>query len=68
MSQREFNELVYKFDSIRHRYGVETIEHLRDLRVTNKAVFDILFPLYVILSYYRNNFVSITYFNSYRYI
>lgn len=54
MPQKEFNELVYKFDSIRHRYGVETIEHLRDLRVTNKAVFDILFPLYVILSYYRN--------------
>lgn len=54
MSQREFNELVCKFDSIRHRYGVETVEQLRDLRVTNKAVFDILFPLYVILSYYRN--------------
>lgn len=54
MSQSEFNALVYKFDSIRHRYGVETVEQLHDLRVTNKAVFDILFPLYVILSYYRN--------------
>ena len=35
MSQCEYNKLVEKFDSIRHMYGIETVEQLKSLYKTN---------------------------------
>lgn len=55
MSQYEYNKLVEKFDSIRHMYGIETVEQLKRLYKTNKPLFEVLYPMYITLSYYRYN-------------
>lgn len=55
MSQYEYNKLVEKFDSIRHMYGIETVEQLKSLYKTNKSLFEVLYPMYITLSYYRYN-------------
>lgn len=55
MSKYEYNQLVEKFDFIRHMYGIETVEQLKDLYTTNKKLFEVLYPMYITLSYYRYN-------------
>ena len=52
MSQYELEQLLHKFDTIRHRYGIETVEQLKGLRNSNIPLFELLYPMYMTLSYY----------------
>ena len=54
MSQYELEALIQKFNSIRHMYGIESVEQLKDLYTTNRPLFEVLYPMYMTLSYYCN--------------
>lgn len=47
MSYYRFKELVNKFDTIRLYYGIYNRNQLMDLYTENKALFEVLYPMYL---------------------
>ena len=47
MSYYRFKELVNKFDTIRLYYGIHNRNQLMDLYAENKALFEVLYPMYL---------------------
>lgn len=47
MSYYRFKELVNKFDTIRLYYGIHNRNQLMDLYTENKALFEVLHPMYL---------------------
>lgn len=47
MSYYRFKELVNKFDTIRLYYRIHNRNQLMDLYTENKALFEVLYPMYL---------------------